>query len=154
MAMAEEYITMTDSFSTLLKTQQLKISAMKASLSIKIVLGISIAVTLFHFGILLKLIPYDIAWGGRLTNDNEMYVFESISLVVNFIFAFVLLIKGKFIKQVLPAKAVQLILWVFLVLFALNTVGNIFAETNFKKGFTFVTLALVVLLWVILKKNK
>ena len=127
---------------------------MKASLSIKIILGISIAVTLFHLCILFKIIPYDIAWGGRLTNDSEMYVFESISLVVNFIFAFVLLIKGKFIKQWLPAKAVNLILWVFLVLFALNTVGNIFAETNFEKGFTFVTLALVVLLWVILKKNK
>ncbi len=127
---------------------------MTASRSIKIILGISIAVTLFHLCILFKIIPYDIAWGGRLTNDSEMYVFESISLLVNFIFIVVLLIRGKFIKQLLPAKAVHVILWVFLVLFALNTVGNIFAETNFEKGFTFVTLALVVLLWVILKKNK
>lgn len=126
---------------------------MTASRSIKIILGISIAVTLFHLCILFKIIPYDIAWGGRLTNDREMYVFESISLAVNFIFILVLLIKGKYIKQVLPAKAVNVILFVFLVLFALNTVGNIFAETNFEKGFTIVTLALVVLLWVILKKK-
>ncbi len=126
---------------------------MKASRSIKIILGIITVVTLFHLCILFKIIPYDIAWGGRLTNDSEMYVFESISLVVNFIFALVLLIKGKFIKQLLSAKAVNVILWVFLVLFALNAVGNIFAETNFEKGFTVITLSLVLMLWVILKKK-
>jgi hypothetical protein len=40
------------------------------------------------------------------------------------------------------------------VLFALNTIGNIFAKTNFEKGFTVVTLATTVLLWIILKKPK
>ena len=129
-------------------------SKMTAKLSIKIILGIIIAVTVFHLSILFKLIPYDIAWGGRLTNDQEMYVFETVSLVINFIFALVLLIKGKFIKQLLPEKVVNVMLWIFLVLFALNTIGNIFAKTNFEKGFTVVTLATAVLLWIILKKPK
>ena len=129
-------------------------SKMTAKLSIKIILGIIIAVTVFHLCILFKLIPYDIAWGGRLTNDQEIYVFETVSLVINFIFALVLLIKGKFIKQLLPEKVVNVMLWIFLVLFALNTIGNIFAKTNFEKGFTVVTLATTVLLWIILKKPK
>lgn len=129
-------------------------SKMTAKLSIKIILCIIIAVTVFHICILFKLIPYDIAWGGRLTNDQEMYVFESISIVINLFLGLVLLIKGNFIKQLLPIKAVNAILWVFLVIFALNTVGNLLAKTNFEKLFSIITLALSLLLWVILKKPK
>lgn len=129
-------------------------SKMTAKLSIKIILGIIIAVTVFHLCILFKLIPYDIAWGGRLTNDQEMYVFESISIVINLFFGLVLLIKGNFIKQLRPIKVVNVILWIFLVIFALNTVGNLLAKTNFEKFFSIVTLALAFLLWVILKKPK
>lgn len=129
-------------------------SVMKASIAIKILLAIIIAVTLFHGCIILKIIPYEVTWGGRLKNDTDMYAYEGLSLLLNFILGVTLLIKGNFIKQMLPLKVIQGILWVFFVLFVLNTVGNLFAATNFEKFFSILTLALALLLWVVLRSKK
>jgi len=127
---------------------------MKASTAIKILLGTVVAVTVFHLCILFKIIPYDITWGGRLTNDKEMYVFESFSIGINLIFGLVLLIKGNYIKPFLSSKVVDITLWVFLILFALNTVGNLLAKTNFERAFTVLTLLNAVLIWLVLRKKK
>ncbi|TMM53720.1 hypothetical protein FEE95_17635 [Maribacter algarum] len=126
---------------------------MKPRIAVKILLGIVIAVTLFHLCILLKVIPYDITWGGRLTNDTEMYVFETFSIGLNLILGMVLLFKGNLIKPLLPIKMVNVVLWVFLILFAVNTVGNLFAETNFEKGLSVITLACSLFLWIILRSK-
>ena len=34
----------------------------------------------FHFLILLKIVPYNIIWGGRLKSNKEMYRFETVSI--------------------------------------------------------------------------
>ena len=107
----------------------------------------------FHLCILFKITPYEITWGGRLKNDQEMYVFEAISIVVNLFLGVILLIKGSYIKPIISIKIVNIILWGFIILFGLNTIGNIFAATNFEKYFSVVTLANAVLLWIVLKKN-
>lgn len=125
---------------------------MNQSNFIKLLVGISALASLFHLLILIKVIPYDITWGGRLKTDQEMYVFETFSLVVNFFFIYVLLQKGHFIKAVFSPRALTLILWVFFALFTLNTVGNLFAKTTFERGFTVLTLLNALLLWQINKK--
>jgi hypothetical protein len=126
---------------------------MNPSLAIKIMLWLLVGIVLFHLCIVLKIIPYEITWGGRLKNDSEMYVFESISIAINLLLFLVLLIKGKYLAEIVPMKIVNITLWIFLFLFSLNTVGNIFAETNFEKSFTLVTLAFAVLIWITLKKD-
>ncbi len=112
------------------------------------------ALTLFHILILLKVIPYDITWGGRLNNDSEMYAFESASLLINLLLGLVLLIKGKLIKPIFSIRIANVILWLFFILFGLNTVGNLLAKTNFEKFFTIPTLLAGVLIWVILRSKK
>lgn len=121
---------------------------------IKILTSISIVAVLFHISILMKIVPYEITWGGKLKTDEEMYVFETFSILVNLFFIFVLLQKGVFIKSFLEKKTVSIILWIFLAIFVLNTIGNLFAKTTFEKGFTILTLVNSILLWVILKNNK
>jgi len=111
-------------------------------------------VIILHLLILLKILPYEIAWGGRLTSDSEMYVFETISIVIVLLFSFILLIKGQFIKAFLPLKVVNIILWIFLVLFTLNTIANIFAKTFFEKSFGLITLFITYYIGVILHKTK
>lgn len=117
-------------------------------------LWLVVAVTIFHMAILFKVIPYEITWGGRLKSDAEMYVFESISLAINFFLGFVLLIKGEYVKPILPLKIVNIVLWAFLVLFILNTIGNIVAKTNFEKYFAIITLSFSVLIWITLNASK
>lgn len=124
---------------------------MKPQTSIKVLLGLLTAVVLFHLSIVFKITPYEITWGGRLQNDSEMYVFELISIGINLFLAWVLLMKGGFIKPFFSTKAIRVILLVFLVLFLLNTVGNIFAKTDFEKSFSLLTLAFAILILIVLR---
>jgi hypothetical protein len=81
-----------------------------------------------------------------------MYVFEIISIAINSFFAFVLLQKGNFVNPVFSEKVISIILWIFFVLFLLNTIGNLFATTVFEKSLTIVTLVNAILIWRINRK--
>ena len=124
------------------------------NISIKLFLGLLFFVILFHICIILKIIPYNIAWGGRLTNDTEMYVFETISILINIFLSWILLMKSNLLKFKFSDKTVQIILWIFFALFILNTIGNIFAKTDFEKFFAVLTGLSAILIWNIVKQNK
>ena len=124
------------------------------NISIKIFLGLLFLVILFHICIITKIIPYNIAWGGRLTNDTEMYVFETISILINIFLSWILLMKSNLLKFKFSDKTVQIILWIFFALFILNTIGNIFAKTNFEKFFAVLTGLSAILIWNIVKQKK
>ena len=105
-----------------------------------------VVVILFHLCIMLKIVPYEISWGGRLKNDTEMYVFETISIIINLLLFSILLIKGKYLGRFISMKIVNAALWVFLVVFGLNTIGNILAKTYFEKFFALLTLFFSILI--------
>ncbi|SMD44775.1 hypothetical protein SAMN00777080_3409 [Aquiflexum balticum DSM 16537] len=88
-------------------------------------IAITAAVLILHFLIVLKIIPYDIVWGGRLQSDQEMYTFESFSIINSLFFIYVLAQKGNFVSAVFSDKILSVILWIFFGLFVLNTIGNI-----------------------------
>ena len=121
--------------------------------ALKIILGILSAVMVFHFCIILKVIPYNITWGGRLKNDSEMYVFEALSILINLFLILVLSMKSGYSKYKFSEKTINIILWVFVIIFLLNTVGNIFAKTTFEKIFTGITLLLALLIWMIVRRK-
>lgn len=119
----------------------------------KTLIGICFLALAFHLLILLKIIPYEITWGGKLKNDSEMYVFGLFSITINSFLLYVLSQKGNFIKPLFSPKTLTLILWVFFGVFALNTLGNLFAETTFEKSFSILTLVNALLLWKINRSN-
>ena len=127
---------------------------MNFNTSIKIFLGILLSVILFHLCIVLKIVPYTIAWGGRLTNDTEMYIFESISILINLFLCWILLMKGDYVKFKFSNTTISIFLWIFFGLFILNTIGNIFAKTNFEKLFAILTGFSAILIWNIVKHKK
>jgi hypothetical protein len=47
-----------------------------------IMIGLLSGVIVFHILIIIKIIPYEIVWSGRLKSTNEMYVFECVSLLL------------------------------------------------------------------------
>ncbi len=126
---------------------------MRSKTAIKILLILLSLVIFFHLSILVKITPYEIAWGGRLETDAQMYVFETISIFINLFLIVVLLIKGAYLSAFIPIKVVDVLLWIFFVLFVLNTVGNLFAKTNFEKFFAIVTFAFSLLIFVVLKRK-
>jgi len=108
----------------------------------------------FHLLILLKVIPYAIAWGGRLTNDSEMYVFETFSIVLNALFLLIAIKKDKQIKQGESNKFINVMLWIMFAVFTLNTIGNLFSINTFEKTvFTPVTIILSIACFI-LARNK
>lgn len=113
-------------------------------------------VFVFHFLVMLKIIPYTIVWAGKIENDTQMYQFESVSILINVILFSAILIKGKLLSWRINPKIIQVILYIFVVIFALNTVGNLFAkmslETYIFTPLTFISAFLC--LRIALEKSK
>ena len=122
--------------------------------AINILIWIVGAILLLHVAIVTKVIPYEIAWGGKLKSDTQMYLFESISILVTLLLGIILLIKGNYVPLFIPISIVNALLWVFFVLFGLNTAGNLLAETLFEKSLSVLTLCITFLIWKICKGNK
>ncbi len=110
------------------------------------------AVLVFQFLILFSVIPYDITWGGRLKSYEDMLVFVSIAILINALFLFVLLIKAGYVKTKVSNAFINAVLWTMVIVFALNTVGNLFAISPLERYVaTPITLILSVLSYKILK---
>ena len=103
---------------------------LNSQLAVKVMLGLLSMVILFHLLIIVEMIPYKIAWGGKLQTDGQMYVFEGFSILINLFLLFILLIKGRYIKPQFSERTIKIVLWIFLILFILNTIGNLFANTH------------------------
>ncbi len=108
--------------------------------------GILVILTFFvvlHALILLGIVPFQMVWGGRLTDYSRMIVFESVSLVVNLLMILVVLVRTGLLHLKLKAIVVKLALWAMAVLFGLNTLGNALSNNALEKSlFTPLTLLL------------
>lgn len=116
---------------------------------IRILIGLSVLIVVIHLLVLLKIIPVNIVWGGRVKSGKEMYVFESISIVMNLLLIGALSLRCKNVRH----KLIDVTLWTFFVIFSLNTIGNLLAQTYAEKYFAIVSLIFALLLFIILKKK-
>ncbi len=121
-------------------------------IDIKLASGVMMALlscaVVFHFLVLVGVFPHNIVWGGRLEGAIQLYIFETVSLILNLAVVFVVGIKGGYIKPFLPNKVVTSSLWILVVLFSLNTVGNLFADSKLEMLlFTPLTLLSTILFY-------
>ena len=100
----------------------------KPFLAINILLSISFLMLIYHIFIILEFIPYEIVWGGRLKTIDEMYRFETVSVLINLAIISIVLLKRNQIKNEFSSKVVTILLWILAGVFILNTVGNLFAK--------------------------
>ncbi|MBX2977212.1 MAG: hypothetical protein KF721_13870 [Ignavibacteriaceae bacterium] len=125
-----------------------------SKIAANILIGLITLVILFHISVIVKLIPFEIVWGGQITTEQEMYLFEVVSILINALLLLTILIKVNYITLSIPLKVVDVILWVFVWLFLINTVGNLFAETYIEKSFSLLTLVFSFLIWRIVRDGK
>lgn len=112
-------------------------------------------VLVFHFLVLANVISYEIVWAGKINSIQEMYVFEISSIVVNLVLLLALLIKASYVRINIPERVINAVLWFFVFVFALNTIGNLMAKTLFERMvFTPLTLILALLIWRILRADQ
>ncbi|MCP9745214.1 hypothetical protein [Lacihabitans sp. CS3-21] len=98
-----------------------------------VILILFILIVIFHFLVIFGIVPFQNVWGGRLKTQEEMLKFEAFSIVLNLIFIAVVLVKSGFWKVKISPKIISLLLWIMTILFALNTIGNLFAVNNLEK---------------------
>lgn len=103
-----------------------------------------------HFAILFGLISYEQVWAGSLQTKEEMFRFETVSILINLFMLIVLFVKRRLVKKQLKNRVVDYLLKACGVFFALNTLGNLFAESKVELILgSAVTLTLSVLFFVI-----
>jgi len=98
-------------------------------LAARVLLGINLFVIIFHFAALSGVVPREYVWGGRLQTQEELYVFELISLSVNLVFGVLILWRAGMVQSFVPLGVVRFLLWVFVAVFLLTTVGNLFSQS-------------------------
>ena len=123
-------------------------------IALKLMIGLLSIVLIFHLCVLFEIISYKIVWAGTLNSKEEMYVFEAVSILINFFLIIVLYIKFQNIKKSETNRIINIIIWVFVFLFALNTLGNLFAENLIEQILgTLLTFISATLCWIIVKKK-
>ena len=121
---------------------------------INLLLIVFLLTVLFHLLVLTGVIPFSGVWGGRLETVQDMYRFEAVSILINILVLFVLIQKRKNLLEGSPNKVINVVLWIFMGLFLLNTVGNLFAESVVEKVLaTPLTLIISVLIYLINRKK-
>ncbi len=128
---------------------------MKKTTTLSVMLIIIELLLVLHFSILFGLIPYDQVWAGRLKSVDEMYQFETFSIIINVFILIVLFAKRRMVKQQKQNKWMNYLLKGFGIFFALNTIGNLFAESKLELILgTAVTLILSILFFKVSMKEK
>jgi hypothetical protein len=123
--------------------------------AIKLMIGMLTIVLIFHVGVIVEIIPYTIVWAGKINSIDEMRVFEIISILINALLLVVLYIKSYNIKNNISNRIINFIIWVFVFLFAINTIGNLFARSFIELILgTGLTSISSLLCWIIVKKEK
>lgn len=103
--------------------------------AINIMITLLTAVLVFHIMVLTGVIPYAIVWAGKISTAAEMRKLEVISILVNAFSIITLLLRANYIKNKITVKILNAIIWLLVVLFSLNTIGNLFAESQFELYF-------------------
>lgn len=114
-----------------------------------------ILILCFHGLVFSGIIPYSIVWAGKLNSVEEMKLFESVSIGINALLLLVFLLKKYLKKNQLIISVLNFIIWLFVILFALNTIGNLFSKSRVELLlFTPLTFILALLCYRIVMKEK
>lgn len=111
-------------------------------------------ILVFHFLIVFGIIPYKNVWAGRLKSREEMLRFESFSIILNAIFIAVVLVKANLINIKVPKKVINVLLWIMAIVFAINTIGNLFAIGSLEKYIATPVTFLLSIFCFILARNQ
>ena len=124
--------------------------------ALNLMIALLIVVLLFHTLVLTGIIPYSIVWAGKISSVKEMRIFETVSIIINAFLIIILLLRSNYIQNSIPGRRLNVIIWVFIFLFGLNTIGNLFAKSKFELYlFTPLTfISAILCLRIVIEKEK
>lgn len=100
-------------------------------------------IIIFHILVIVGIIPFDIVWGGNLADRTQLYTMEAVSIAINFVMLFVILIYSGSVKLNINRKIIISAIWIMFGIFLLNTLGNLMAK-NVLETYIFTPLTLIL----------
>ncbi len=105
-----------------------------------ILVSINVIALVYHALIVTRFVDFVNVWGGQLQTVEQMYTFEAISIAVQMLLLwFILSFK---IEKGVGNRFYIYLFFSLALLMLLNTVGNVFAKTDFER-FMFAPLTLL-----------
>lgn len=104
-----------------------------AAISFYVFFSLLILLALFHFLVLIRLIPHEIVWGGRLQRLSEMYLLETISLLISLLVIYIVGVMGGLWENQWIIFHQNLWLWIFTGFFFLSAVGNFLSRNKWEQ---------------------
>jgi hypothetical protein len=128
---------------------------MKSSaISARILLFFCVAWILVHLGVITRLVPDHIVWGGRIPYSNRLVRMEAIAILPFLLLILLVSWKEGWIAPRPRRIWIQSGLWMMVLLFGLSTLGNALAQHPLERyGFGAVSLLMVFLLVLVIRKN-
>lgn len=90
-------------------------------------------VVLFHLLVIIRVIPFDIVWGGKLKNVSQMRSFEAVSVLLNLLMLAVVAMHAGILRLTVSPVIIKIALWTMFVLFLVNTFANMLSENAMEK---------------------
>jgi hypothetical protein len=112
----------------------------------KILMCLLALLMLMHVLLLVRVIPYDVVWGGNIKDQSQLYVFEITALVLSALFLFTAAVKLGHIRAPRLRRAADMGMWIVFAYFAMNIIGNLTAKSSWEKAIFIPVTIIVVLL--------
>ncbi|MFF2483909.1 hypothetical protein [Paenibacillus sp. NPDC058071] len=116
-----------------------------ARLSGQLLISFLILLTVFHVLILLRVVPYEIVWGGQINDFSSFVILEAVSLLLTLVFIWVISLRINIVKTNKFKRTIQVSVWFIFVYFLLNTIGN-FASNVSAEQWIFAPITIVATL--------
>ena len=110
---------------------------MKKRISAKLAGNILLAalglLAIFHVLVLLRVVPADIVWGGRIQGvPSNLVTLETIALLVTLLFFVIIAAKTGYVQAGRLPGAVNFGVWLIFAYLILNTLGNLASGISFE----------------------
>ena len=105
-----------------------------------------ILLLLFHFFVLIGVIPYDFIWGGRINSHSEMVQMEIISLVVILVFLLIMIVRINIYRIKRFKLPVRILSWIVTLYFGFNAITNFLSTSGLEQA---IFLPLSILLFLL-----
>lgn len=111
----------------------------------KVLMVLLALLIVMHILLLLRVIPYDLVWGGNIEEASLLVVYETSALVITGIFLLVVALKLGYLEVPRLRRAANISMWVVFAYFAMNIISNLTSGVTWEKVI-FIPISIVLAL--------
>lgn len=113
--------------------------------AIRVIYSICCLAIIVHLLVIVNILPSKYVWGGKIKDSSSSVILSLIAILINAILLLIVFVKLKAKAKPVLSTIIKGVLLFYALLYALNTIGNLLAESTIETlVFTPLTLLLSV----------